>query len=124
MKANNSDGNTCLLNRSTSSGEEMQHKHSFQYNIVFYNDKLTKLNADMIRLLGWISSCNGAFNALPTLLFGPAGNICAPLTPQSYAEFGPGPEVVQPVWPESRDGSVQGQIGLHPLRGRKNVSVA
>lgn len=89
-------------------------------------DKLTKLNADMIRLLGWIRSRGGASNALPTLLFGPAGNICAPLTPQPYAESGPGPEVVQPVWPESRDGSVQGQIGLHPLRGRgkKKVSVA
>lgn len=62
-------------------------------------------------------------NTLLTLLLGPAGNICAPLTPQSCAESGPGPEMVQPVRPERRDGPNQGERGLPPLRGGGNVLV-
>lgn len=65
----------------------------------------------------------GSMNALLTLLLGPAGNICAPLTPHSCAESGPGPEMVQPVRPERRDGLILGQQGLTPLRGGGNVSV-
>lgn len=58
-----------------------------------------------------------------TLLLGPAGNICAPLTPHSCAESGPGLEMVQPVRPERSDGLILGQQGPTPLTGGGKVLV-
>ena len=55
-------------------------------------------------------------DVLLTFLLSPAGNVCAPLTPQTSTVFGPGSEMVQRVGLQSGDGPNLHRTHLHSLQ--------